>query len=89
MQFFKKENSHETKSKHTLFSKIKLTEVKKIKSGMYRLNDCVQISNLTINNDGSFSADMHFDDKSISEKNAEKLMKLFVSEALTESLKSE
>lgn len=60
----------------------KITEVKKLETGVYLINDCIKISNIGITENGEFYSDIEFNEYLVTEEQAEQLVKKFVSKAL-------
>lgn len=67
----------------------KVENVIKVDEGVFRINDCVQISNLSFHEDGRFLADLEYDETVITEEDAEKLVNDFIVEAIQDSLEQE
>lgn len=64
----------------------KVEKVIKIDEGVFRINGCVQVSDLSYEEDGRFLANIEFDESQITEQNAEKLVNDFIVEAIRDSL---
>lgn len=63
-----------------------IKDVKKISSGVYLINECVQISNIGLTTNGEFYSDIEFNEHLITEEQAEELVKKFVSDAVSDQL---
>lgn len=68
---------------------IELTSVKKLEAGVYLINDMIKVSNLTIESNGQFLADVDYNEEVYSERDVEILIGRFVGEALADRIENE
>lgn len=68
---------------------IELTSVKKLESGVYLINEMIKVSNLSIESNGQFLADVDYNEEVYSERDVEILIGRFVGEALADRMENE